>query len=78
MRAVFLRAGIEITKEKKREVDRMIHQITGVEYKSCPDAWREVKRRISEDEGAFVSEFKTRWLGRNEHPPHPREREAST
>ncbi|MDH5439226.1 MAG: hypothetical protein OEY31_01305, partial [Candidatus Bathyarchaeota archaeon] len=45
LREVFEKAGIEVTNENKREVDRIIHGIVGVEYKSCPAAWREVKKR---------------------------------
>ena len=55
---VFKKAGIEVTSENKREVDRVIHGIVGVEYKNCPAAWREVKKRIAEDESDFVSKLK--------------------
>jgi len=55
---VFKKAGIEVTSENKREIDRVIHSIAGVEYKNCPDAWREVKKRIAEDEEGFVSRLK--------------------
>jgi hypothetical protein len=30
----------------------------GVEYKNCPATWKEVKKRIAEDEESFVSELK--------------------
>jgi len=55
---IFKRAGIEVTRENKREIDRIIHSIVGVEYKNCPAAWREVKKRIAEDEEGFVSKLK--------------------
>lgn len=55
---IFKKAGIEVTGDSKREVDRVIHGIVGVEYKNCPAAWREVKKRIAEDEEGFVSELK--------------------
>jgi len=55
---VFKKAGIEVTKENKREIDRVIHNIVGVEYKNCPAAWREVKKRMAEDEESFVSKLK--------------------
>ena len=55
---LFKRAGIEVTKENKQEIDRIIHGIVGVEYKNCPAAWREVKKRIAEDEEGFVSKLK--------------------
>jgi hypothetical protein len=55
---IFKKAGIDVTSENKREIDRMIHGIVGVEYKNCPGAWREVKKRIAEDEEGFVSRLK--------------------
>ena len=55
---VFEKAGIEVTSENKREVDRVIHGIVGVEYKNCPATWREVKKRIAGDEDGFVSKLK--------------------
>jgi len=55
---VFKKAGIEVSTENKREIDRVIHGIVGVEYKNCPATWREVKKRIAEDEECFVSELK--------------------
>jgi len=53
---IFNKAGIEVTKENKKEVDKLIHSIVGVEYKDCPAAWREVKKRMTEEE--FVSRLK--------------------
>jgi len=58
---VFKKAGIEVTKENKREIDRVIHGIVGVEYKNCSATWKEVKRRIAEDEEHFVSELNEAW-----------------
>jgi len=55
---VFKKAGIDVTSENKREIDRVIHGIAGVEYKNCPATWREVKKRIAEDEESFVSKLK--------------------
>jgi len=58
---VFEKAGIEVTSENKREVDRLIHGIVGVDYKNCPAVWKEVKKRIAEDEEGFVSKLKEAW-----------------
>ena len=41
-----------------REIDGAIHDLVGVEYKNCPATWKEVKKRIAEDEEGFVSELK--------------------
>jgi hypothetical protein len=61
LKDVFARAGIEVTIENKHEVDRIIHNIVGVEYKNCPATWREVKKRIAEDKTGFVSMLKETW-----------------
>ncbi len=55
---LFEKAGIEVTKETRQEIDKMIHNIVGVEYKNCPATWRKVKQRITEDENTFVSDLK--------------------
>ena len=58
LHGIFKKVGIEITGDNKGEIDRAIHGIVGVEYKNCPVAWREVKKRMAEDEEGFVSELK--------------------
>jgi hypothetical protein len=58
LKRVFEKVGIEVTGENKREVDRVIHGIVGVKYKSCPAAWKEVKKWLAEDEEGFVSKLK--------------------
>ncbi len=60
MKDVFERAGVIITKENRKDVDRVIHSIVGVEYKSCPDTWRAVKAMLADDEGAFIRELRGR------------------
>jgi len=60
MKDVFERAGVVITKENRKEVDRVIHSIVGVEYKSCPDTWRAVKAMFAEDEDIFIRELRAR------------------
>ena len=52
---IFQKAGIDVTNDNKREIDQVIHSIVGVQYKNCPDTWREVKRRIAENEERFVA-----------------------
>lgn len=55
---VFGKAGVTITKENKKDIDRAIHNIVGVEYKNCSATWKEVKKRIAEDEKSFVNMLK--------------------
>ena len=61
---VFAKAGIEVTSQNRQEIDRIIHNIVGVNYKNCPAAWRQVKRLVSEDEANFVSKLKDAWENR--------------
>jgi len=58
MKPIFNKMGLEITKENKKEIDKAIHDIVGVEYKNCSATWREVKKRISEDEESFTFKLK--------------------
>jgi hypothetical protein len=58
---VFEQAGIEVTPENKRDIDKVIHALVGVEYKDCSAAWRAVKEKLAEDEGNFVAALKDAW-----------------
>jgi hypothetical protein len=57
---IFEKAGVTITKENKQDTDRAIHSIVGVEYKNCSATWKEVKKRIAEDEERFVNTLKSK------------------
>jgi len=61
LKDVFAEAGIEVTSENKREVDKVIHSMVGVKYKNCPSAWKEVKKRIAENKDGFISQLKEAW-----------------
>jgi ribosomal protein L17 len=61
LQQIFQKAGIEVTKDNKQEIDKIIHNIVKVNYKNCPAAWREVKKRIAEDEENFVAKLKEAW-----------------
>jgi hypothetical protein len=60
LKPIFEKAEIIITRENKKDVDRIIHSIVGVEYKNCPATWKEVKKRIAEDEESFVNTLKSK------------------
>ncbi|MHA1485142.1 MAG: hypothetical protein ACTSPR_07485 [Candidatus Thorarchaeota archaeon] len=51
---LFIEIGVEVTAENKRDFDRRIHELVGVEYKNCSAAWREFKKRIADDEAGFI------------------------
>jgi hypothetical protein len=58
---VFEKAGIQVSLQNKAEIDKTIHQIVGIRYKDCPAAWKQVKKRLAEDEEGFVAELKNSW-----------------
>ncbi len=61
MKDVLEEAGIEVTKENKKDVDRIIHSLVNVAYKDCSPTWKEVKAHIKADESArrrFIENLK--------------------
>ncbi|NWG10757.1 hypothetical protein HXY33_03265 [Candidatus Bathyarchaeota archaeon] len=64
LKEVLSKARIEVTKENRREIDVVIRNIVGLKFGNCPDVWREVKKRIIEDEADFVSKLKDMWSKR--------------
>ena len=58
IRDIFEKAGIKVTKENKKQIDRLIHDMMEVEYKNCSATWKELKKRIAEDENTVVSQLK--------------------
>ena len=59
MKEIFAEIGVEITKENKKEIDRKIHNLLGVQYKDCPTTWRHIKARLAENREAFINELQT-------------------
>ena len=61
MKDVLEEAGIEITKDNKKNMDRIIHGLVDVEYKNCPPTWKVVKEHIKGDDNArsrFIERLK--------------------
>ena len=58
LRDFFDKAGIKVTDENKRQIDQVIHETMGVKYKNCSATWKEVKKRIAEDEETLISQLK--------------------
>jgi hypothetical protein len=54
-------AGIEVTSDNRKQIDRAIHEIVGTTYKDCPVTWKEVKKKLASreaDKKAFVKKLK--------------------
>jgi len=63
MKDVFEEAGVRVTKENKKEIDQIIHELVNVPYKQCSPAWKGVKEQIridDKDKGLFVENLKKR------------------
>ena len=43
-------AGIEVTKENRKQVDEAVHRAVDVAYKNCPVTWKKIKEDIRGDE----------------------------
>jgi hypothetical protein len=51
------------TKENKKEIDQIIHELVNVPYKQCSPVWKAVKKQIKmddKDNGVFVEKLKKR------------------
>jgi hypothetical protein len=57
MKQTFLELGVEVTPENKRDIDKQIHKLVGVEYKNCSATWKEIKKRRVEDESGFMKDL---------------------
>ena len=60
LEGVFAKAGIEVTKENRKQLGSIIQAIIGIDAE-CPAVWRQIKKRLAEDENGFVSELKAAW-----------------
>jgi hypothetical protein len=58
--SVFERAGIEVTRENRKELACIIHGFVGGDV-DCPAVWRQIKKCLAEDEAAFVAQLKVAW-----------------
>ncbi len=47
---IFDEAGIEVTSSNRKQIDQVIHQIVGTNYKDCPGTWQRLKQQVITDE----------------------------
>lgn len=50
MKDVLDAAGIKVTADNRKEIDRAFHEIVGVTYKDCPTAWKKLKQELAGDD----------------------------
>ena len=61
MKEILEEAGVEVTKENKKDIDRVIHGLVDVEYKNCSPAWKAFKEQIKIDDktkNSFINTLK--------------------
>ncbi len=58
LKTVFEKVGVDANKTNKREIDKAIHGIVGTQYTNCSATWKEVKKRLAEDEDGFIAALK--------------------
>jgi hypothetical protein len=58
---VFRKAEIEVTKENRKEIGKLIQDMMGVKYSDCPATWKKVKERLAKGEDEFAAELKKQW-----------------
>ncbi len=65
MQALFAEAGIKITPDNKKDVDRAIHKIVNVTYKNCPAAWKALKAGTADAEKRqeFIQKLRSAFAG---------------
>jgi hypothetical protein len=57
MTGILTEIGVDVTPENKKEIDKALHKLLGVEYKNCSASWKEIKKRIAEDEPGFLKDL---------------------
>jgi hypothetical protein len=63
LNGIFAQAGIEVTCENKKELDRILRQLAGTQG-NCSVVWRQIKNRLAQDEAGFTAELKAAWENR--------------
>ncbi|MFA5375811.1 MAG: hypothetical protein WC455_08710 [Dehalococcoidia bacterium] len=51
-------AGIDVTADNRKQIDRVMHEIVGTTYKDCPGTWKEVKKKLASSEAEKREFFK--------------------
>jgi hypothetical protein len=61
LKEIFQKADITVTPQNKKQIDKIIQTIVGLENEHCPAVWKQVKKRIAEDEPSFVAALQNAW-----------------
>ncbi len=60
MASILEEAGITVTQDNKKEIDRKIHEIVDVSYKNCSATWKAIKDGTTDptQRAEFISKLK--------------------
>jgi hypothetical protein len=60
MQSILEEAGITVTQDNKKEIDRKIHEIVNVSYKNCSETWKAIKAGTADaaQRADFVAKLK--------------------
>ena len=61
LKDIFREAGVEVTPNNRKQIDRAIHEIADTTYKDCPSTWKEVKKNLASSEAEkreFIKKLK--------------------
>ncbi len=50
LKDILSEAGVEVTAENRKQIDRAIHEIVNTTYKDCLGTWKEVKKKLASSE----------------------------
>jgi hypothetical protein len=55
MKDLFEEIGIEVTKENRKAIDKILHEMLSVDYPNCAATWKLIRSRLKEDGAGFKS-----------------------
>ncbi len=50
LKDIFAEAGVEVTRENRKRIDRAIHEALGLSEEDCPVVWEKLKQEVMGDE----------------------------
>ena len=68
MKDILAEAGITLTPQNKKDLDRLIHQLVDQEYKNCSPTWKKIKEQFLAEpktQADFIKKLKAQWQGDN-------------
>ncbi len=55
---LFEELGVELTKENKKEINMILHEMLSVDYKNDPATWKMIRQKLKYDSDGFKKRLK--------------------